>query len=134
MSTSKMILGLKKINLKVQPPAAYTKLQTSCNKVESLPLYYIIFKLELELLLNIFSSNVTTCCCGQLISKSLVMVIVAVADFVVIVIFIMVIVDIIVFAVFYVFVKVVFTPNETKVRVQSAQMTRACQHRWRSRC
>jgi len=63
------------------------------------------------------------------------MVIVDVADFVVIVIFIiMVIVDIIVFAVFYVFVKVVFTPNETKVRVQSAQMTRACQHRWRSRC
>ena len=116
MSPSKMILGLKKINLKVQPPPAYTKLQTSCNKVESLPLYYIIFKLELELLLNIFSSNVTTYCCRQLISKSLV--IVAVADlFVVIVIFIMVIVDIIVFAVFYVFVKVVFTPNETKVRV-----------------
>ena len=49
------------------------------------------------------------------------MVIVAVADFVVIVIIIMVIVDIIVFAVFYVFVKVVFTPNETKVRVQSAE-------------
>ena len=118
-STSKIILGLKKINLKVQPPPAYTKLQTSCNKVESLPLYYIIFKLELELLLNIFSSNVTTYCCRQLISKSLV--IVAVADFVVIVIFIMVIVDIIVFAVFYVFVKVVFTPNETKVRVQSAE-------------
>jgi len=62
------------------------------------------------------------------------MVIVAVADFVVIVIVIMVILDIIVFALFYVVVKVVFTPNETKVRVQSAQMTRACQHRWRSRC
>ena len=49
------------------------------------------------------------------------MVIVAVADFVAIVISIMVIVDIMVFAVFYVFVKVVFTPNETKVRVQSAE-------------
>ena len=49
------------------------------------------------------------------------MVIVAVADFVVFVIFLMVIVDIIVFTVFYVFVKVVFTPNETKVRVQSAE-------------
>ena len=37
------------------------------------------------------------------------------------VICIIVIVGIIVFAVFNVFVKVVFTPNETKVRVQSAE-------------
>ena len=59
------------------------------------------------------------------------MVIVAVADFVVIVIFIMVIVDIIVFAVFYVFcVKVVFTPNETKVRVQSAEGKRELEYIW----
>ena len=42
------------------------------------------------------------------------MVIVDVADFVVIVIFWII-------GVFYVFVKVVFTPNETKVRVQSAE-------------
>ena len=58
------------------------------------------------------------------------MVIVAVADFVVFVICIMVIVDIIVFAVFNVFVKVVFTPNETKVRVQSAEGKRELEYIW----